>query len=319
MRTLTLATRSYPVTLDEAVSRFTRRCEAKNLSPGTIAYYGFHLTALSRYLASKDAHLLPADITTDTLRGFLSERMKVSAVTAHHSLLTARVFFRFLEQEDITPTNPAAGLDGVRRKKPLIPTFSPEQVQAVLEGCNGRTFNDVRDRAIILLLLDTGLRASEVCGVLVDAIDWHEQTLTVWGKGAKQRLVPFGEAARQALQAYLDRRGDLDTPQVFVSNLGDPLSRRRVLEIIHERCANANVKGVRCSPHTFRHTFAVMYLRNGGDVFSLQKILGHSDLAMTRRYAELSQTDVLDRHRTCSPGDRFIGAVKPVETRKRIK
>ena len=105
---------------------------------------------------------------------------------------------------------------------------------------------------------------------------------------------------------------------LFVTCYGDPLDRYRVARIVGSRCTQASITGVRCSPHTFRHTFAVTYLRNGGDVFSLQKLLGHSDLMMTRRYAELSQTDVQEKHRLYSPADR-LESPKNGQGRKRLR
>ncbi|OPZ88266.1 MAG: Tyrosine recombinase XerD [bacterium ADurb.Bin429] len=319
MRKTTLSPQSAPVTFADAVDRFQRRCAAKNLSDSTRAYYGFHLTALMRYLDTHAPTVAPAEVTPDVLRGFITHRLQVSAVTAYHSLLTLRVFFGFLVKDGTLAENPATDLDPVRRKRPLIPTFSPDQITALLAACQGKAFHDVRDRALLMLLLDTGLRASELCTLRLENIDWTECTVTVWGKGGKQRAVPFGEATRQTLLPYLDRRGELGTPMVFVTCYGDPLTRRRLQTIIHNRGTQAKIARVRCSPHTFRHTFAVMYLRNGGDVFSLQKLLGHSDLTMTRRYAELSDTDVREKHRTYSPGDRFLDAVKPVTKRQRLR
>ena len=105
---------------------------------------------------------------------------------------------------------------------------------------------------------------------------------------------------------------------MFVTCYGDPLDRFRTLDAVKARCKAAGVVGVRCSPHTFRHTFAVQFLRNGGDVFSLQRLLGHSDLTMTRLYAELSQTDVTEKHRLYSPADRLRPA-GPNRGRTRIR
>jgi len=140
------------------------------------------------------------------------------------------------------------------------------------------------------------------------------------GKGSKERVVPFGDAARQALMAYVSKRGNIPGQgALFVTCYGDPLNRHEAYRLLSECGKRVGVSGVRCSPHTFRHTFAVMYLRNGGDAFTLQKLLGHSDLAMTRRYCELSQTDAVAKHRQCSPGDRFLGAIKGAGGRRRLR
>jgi integrase/recombinase XerD len=140
------------------------------------------------------------------------------------------------------------------------------------------------------------------------------------GKGSKERVVPFGEATRQALLAYVSKRGNIPGQRaLFVGCYGDPLSRHGAHRLVSECGKRAGVSGPRCSPHTFRHTCAVMFLRNGGDAFSLQKLLGHADLAMTRRYCELAQADVVAKHRACSPGDRFLGTVRGAQGRKRLR
>ena len=213
--------------------------------------------------------------------------------------------------------NPIDRVDKPRRRRAVISTFSPEEVESILATCRN-DFVGVRDRAIILTLLDCGLRASELCGLRLEDIDWREQTLLVVGKGDKERIVPFGSAVRRVLGEYIGRRGDLPCRELFVSVYGEPINRHRLRAIVRRRCEAAGIKGVRCSPHTFRHTFAVMFLRAGADAFTLQKLLGHSDLAMTRRYCELSRTDVLEKHRLFSPADR-LRPVGPTSGRKRLK
>jgi integrase/recombinase XerD len=176
----------------------------------------------------------------------------------------------------------------------------------------------MRDRAIIPTLVDCGLRVSELIGLKAADINWTDQTMVVLGKGNNERSIPFGRTARSAMLTYQQRRGDItNTCEFFLTCYGDGMSRLAINRTLKTLAATAKITGVRVSPHTFRHTFAVMYLRNGGDVFSLQKLLGHTDLTMTRRYAELSQMDVVAKHRQFSPAD----AIKPVGQvgRKRLK
>ena len=202
-------------------------------------------------------------------------------------------------------------------RKPLIDVFSPEQIETVIATC-GADFVGLRDRAVILVLLDCGLRASETCGLTADDVNWKEHTLKVLGKGRKERLVSFGRATQQALGRYLARRPELPTSNLFVTWFGEPMNRHRLYELVKTRCLRAGITGVRASPHTFRHTFATSFLRSGGDCFTLQRILGHEDLAMTRRYSEVSQTDALERHRAYSPADRLSLAEPSQGRRKRI-
>jgi len=220
-------------------------------------------------------------------------------------------------KDDLVTDNPMKGVDRPKTKQVIISTFTTEQIQAMLGIC-GNDFVGIRNRALILTLIDCGLRVSELCSLQTNDIRWNEQTMLVTGKGNKERIVPFGRTTRSALLTYWERRGDVPaTDTFFLTCYGDPINRQRAHCALFECGTKAGVTGLRISPHTFRHTFAVMYLRNGGDVFSLQKMLGHTDLTMTRRYAELSETDVIEKHRQFSPAD----AIKSTNQngRKRMK
>lgn len=307
--------------LAEAMQSFLRRCRARGLADETVRFYRTRLDAFTRYL---DGHGLPArpgEVTPEVVRDFLAaQKERLSAASAHHARATLSAFFRFLVREEWLTSNPVEKVEKVRVPRKVIQTFSHEQIEQMLATCSGRSFNGLRLRAVILTLLDCGLRVSELCGLTLDDVSWDEGTLRVMGKGSKERVVPFGEATRQALLSYLARRGELPgRSALFVTCYGDPMNRHEVHRILRDCGTRAGVTGVRCSAHTFRHTCAVMYLRNGGDAFTLQKLLGHSDLAMTRRYCELSQTDALQKHRQCSPGDRFLSSVKPTRGRKRLR
>ena len=296
--------------LDAAIEGFVRRCQSKNLSPRTVEYYGFRLRAFQKFLDANYPTSAPADVTSEIVRAFLdAERESNSAATAAHSLTTLRVFFNFLATEGFVQANPMSGVEKPKCRKTVLSTFTLEQVESVLATC-GKDFTGARDRALVMMMLDCGLRVTELCTLTLRDVNWTDQTLLVLGKGDRERVVPFGRATHSALTAYLARRGELETDTLFVSVYGEPMDRFRVRKIVAGRCEKAQVKGVRCSPHTLRHTCAVTYLRNGGDVFRLQKLLGHSSLDMTRKYAELSQTDVQDKHRMYSPADRLQSAKK---------
>jgi integrase/recombinase XerC/integrase/recombinase XerD len=304
--------------LPAAIESFLNYCRSKNLSGETVKYYRYRLQAFARFLAHDAPGTAPKDVTPQVVRSFIAwEVQRNSPATANHSLVALRAFFNYLVRDGFLESSPVAGVEKVRCRRTVIDTFTLDQLEAVLKTC-GKSFTGVRDRAMIVLLFDCGLRVSELCGLTLDDICWNEQTLAVVGKGDKERIVPFGSAARQALVQYLGRREDLATKALFVTCYGDPIGRFRGREIVADRCKAAGITGVRCSPHTLRHTFAVTYLRAGGDVFSLQKMLGHSDLTMTRRYCELSQTDVVEKHRLYSPADR-LRAEAGTAGRRRLK
>jgi len=210
-------------------------------------------------------------------------------------------------------------VERIRVPRRIMPTFTTEQVEQMLAKCNSG-FTGRRLRAILLVLVDCGLRASELCALQLDDLSWDTRVMRVMGKGSSERVVPFGEVTRDALQAYVRRRGILPGQEsLFVTCYGDPLDRHDLHKFVRCQAQRAGVAGVRCSPHTFRSTLAVMYLRNGGDAFSLQRTLGHSSLEMTRRYSALAETDVMARHRLAPPGDRFSSEAGTIRGRKRIR
>ena len=143
--------------------------------------------------------------------------------------------------------------------------------------------------AVILVLLDTGLRVSELTSLMLKDVRLAEGILKVFGKSRKERLIPIGKASQRILWNYINRyRPEPAKPRcdlVF-------LTKNRVQKMMMKHGKKADIKGVRCSPHTLRHTGAVIFLRNGGDVFNLQRLLGHSSLEMTRHYCELADVDV---------------------------
>jgi site-specific recombinase XerD len=290
--------------LEMAIAAFYRRCEAKNLSSHTLDYYRYRFDALRRFLKRQEVDVAPEDMTPALIRDFLAdETERVSPLTAEHSFVTLRVFFRFLVDDGLLTGNPMQHVEKPKTRRKVIQTFGQEQLSAMLATA-GNDFSGLRLQALLFTLADTGIRVSELCGITLNDIAWDTQTVRVVGKGNKERIVPFGAATRRVLQAYLARRGDIaGVENLFVSVYGAPLDRFRVQKIIKECGEKAGIAGVQCSPHNFRRFFAVTFIRNGGDPFTVQKILGHTDLTMTRRYAELAQTDIIAKHRQFSPGD----------------
>ena len=146
------------------------------------------------------------------------------------------------------------------------------------------------------MLLDTGLRASELVGLTMVNVNLEDGLVKVMGKGSKERIVPIGAKVQRALWKYLQRHRPQPAnplcPTLFLTLTGKPITTDRLRTIIEKYSIRADIEGVRCSPHTLRHTFAISYLRNGGDVFSLQRILGHSSLEIVRYYVNLAQADI---------------------------
>jgi integrase/recombinase XerD len=163
----------------------------------------------------------------------------------------------------------------------VIETFSDEQLEALLNQPDQRRWRGQRDRAILLTLLDTMARVSELAGINASNVDLEGQSIRVMGKGRKERDLPLGKTAKQALLRYRNAVDGLmpDDP-FFISYRGRRLDRSVITDMVADYGRAARIEGVRCSPHTLRHTAAKRFILAGGDVFTLQKLLGHTSLVM---------------------------------------
>lgn len=154
---------------------------------------------------------------------------------------------------------------------------------------------------LVMLFIETGVRVRELCDIKLTDIVWEDGAIKTDGKGYKQRLVPIQVTMKKQLQKYVKLRGELDTDSFFVSIDNRPIKIRSVQEQMAAYGKTANITGVRCSPHTARHTFAKMSVQNGADVFALQAVLGHAGLEMTRVYVNMFSGEVNAQHRKFSP------------------
>jgi len=212
-----------------------------------------------------------------------------------------KVFFRFAQEEGYLKTNIAARLKVPRAPKKIIQTFSQEQLRQLL-----RAARSTRDKAILALFIDTGIRVTELGSLRIQDIELDRGRIKVSGKGAKERFVFFGNPCRRLLWRYINsERPDVSSDRLFINSRGQPLKASAILEMMRRYGKRAGIKGVRCSPHTLRHTFAKRFLLNGGDVFTLQQILGHSSLEMVRRYLTLCSQEVGRLYRPHSPLDQL--------------
>jgi integrase/recombinase XerD len=174
------------------------------------------------------------------------------------------------------------------------------------------------------MLFDTGIRCSELTGLRISDVNLESRLIKVTGKGNKERQVPIGAKVQKALWKYLQfQRPAAATPrydQVFLTLEGYPIAKDRLETVVERYGQKAAITGVRVSPHTFRHTMAVFFLRNGGDVFSLQRILGHSSLEVLKGYVNLAQADISRVHQKNSPADNleFKGPKSPINNKGKM-
>lgn len=271
---------------------------AEGASPRTVEWYRMILIRAVRRFGDPR----PVDaITAAELRAWLLElRSSLAPESIAGYVRGLKAFGNWCVAEELAA---GPGFRALRRPhvpRRLIAPFSDAELRSLL------ALADERERALVLLLFDTGLRLSELVSLRVGDVR-PDGTLHVLGKGAKERIVPLGTTARRALLRYLGTRARTSAADPLFTGRQGALSQRGTQQAIARLGRRAGV-GTRCSPHTFRHTFARGYLVNGGDVFSLQQILGHATLDMVRRYVTLSEADLVARHRTASPADRLAGA-----------
>ena len=225
-----------------------------------------------------------------------------------------RAFFAWCVKQGYAGASPITPIPTSEVPQDDITPFTLEQKQRLVTAAE-HSRHTARDVAVIKLMLGTGLRVSEVCGIRLEHIDLDERLITVMGKGRKKRSVPFGRKVGQALWTYMrdearhieaKEKKDLTVPLFLADrgrNTGDVMTRWGIAQIVERLNKEAEIDTARCSPHTFRHTFAIDYLRKGGNVFALKRILGHKNLDMTNKYVAYADNDLAKMHRQCCPVD----------------
>ena len=294
---------SHKVLLGDAYEAFAIRCKARNLSPGSLVWYKTRLGLFLRFLESKGV-TQAREITPHLIRLYFdkmrSEHMSSGLIARDYGAF--KCFFRFLSQERLIPQNPITLVEKPRMERKLVQPLSLDQARLMLAKINQKRLEGFRLWTVAILILDTGLRSAEVLSLRIPKIDFAKSVLRVMGKGGQEREVPFSTTAKQALWNYLRRRGDIPGQDlVFTTRFGTRLDRSWMIRAFHLLGRRAKIEGVRVSAHTLRHTFATQYIMNGGDVFSLQRILGHSTLDMVKTYVGLANRDVSLLHQRFSP------------------
>jgi integrase/recombinase XerC len=281
--------------LRDHIEAFLEALRNRAVSEHTLSSYESDLHDFESFLALRKAELDSIDhLTIRDFLGRLYER-KLEKTSVARKLACLRTFFKFLVRERRLATNPAELVSSPRLPRKL-PSYLPEsEAAAVVEMPQGEEFKNLRDRAILELLYASGLRVRELEALNDENLDMPQQLVRVFGKGRKQRIVPFGEFAARALGAYLEERDRLGLSQaeddgqvpVFVSVRGRRLSARDVQRLV-EKTRMLLPSGRRLTAHTLRHTFATHLLERGADLRAIQELLGHSSLATTQKYTHVS-------------------------------
>ena len=267
----------------------------KGLAANTVEGYGHDLRRYLDHLAAAGVSDL-ARVTRRDIQDHLAGLVErgLSPRSQARALSAIRTFHRLLAAERLAPADPADEIDSPRRERKLPQPLSPEECLAVLAAPDPRTPAGRRDRAMLELLYATGLRVSELVGLTLNDVNLETRVLVARGKGNKERLVPVGAPAAEAVKAYLAgaREGLLKgrrSPDLFVTPRGGRMTRHGFARLLDRHVRAAGI-GRRVSPHKLRHAFATHLLAGGADLRAVQAMLGHADVATTQIYTHVDTT-----------------------------
>lgn len=265
----------------------------------TAQTYGFSVKEFLLYAESQGISIESCD--TRTLLYYLAERKSrgVADLTVAKDLSALRAFGAFLRRKNIWAENYALEMDRPKTSRLLPKVLEVEQVDGILDSINVSTPLGIRDRCLFELIYSCGLRISEACSLCISGIHFKERILVVRGKGDKERIVPFGDAAFEWLEKWLYEArpeivGSRICDEVFVNARGNPISRKGVWKNFKAICART---GLDVKVHTLRHSFATHLLQGGADLRSVQELLGHSDLSTTQIYTHVDDEMLKDFHK----------------------
>ncbi|PYS04589.1 MAG: tyrosine recombinase XerC [Acidobacteria bacterium] len=281
--------------MQQEIEAFVEALRNRAVSEHTLSSYRSDLRQFHAFLKLRKRSLDSLDHLC--LRDFLSHlhERKLQKTSIARKLACLRTFFNFLVRDGRLKSNPAELISSPRLPKKLPSYLSEKEAAAVVELPQGTALKDLRDRAILELLYASGLRVRELVGLNDENVDLGQQLVRVFGKGRKQRIVPFGEYAGRALAEYLGERDRLvlaspeasgHTP-VFVSLRGRRLNARDVQRLV-EKTRLRLPSGRRLTAHTLRHSFATHLLERGADLRAIQELLGHASLATTQKYTHVT-------------------------------
>ncbi|SHF51321.1 tyrosine recombinase XerC [Ornithinibacillus halophilus] len=283
----------------------------KNASPYTIEYYKNDLEKLFSFLNTEGIASLN-DVDHKVIRVFLTflYEQQLSRRTVSRNISTLRSFFSFLEREEIIDTNPVNHISLPKTEKNIPGFFYTEELEKLFEANDTSTPLGQRNQAILELLYATGIRVSELQQLQLDDVDFSIGTILVHGKGRKDRYVPFGKFAENALKKYIyEGREKLvtlaKTPSstVFLNSRGNPLTTRGIRLILNKMVERAALT-IHIHPHKLRHTFATHMLNEGADLRTVQELLGHEKLSSTQIYTHVTKDHLRNIYMNSHPRAR---------------
>ncbi|MEQ6391237.1 tyrosine-type recombinase/integrase [Bacillaceae bacterium S4-13-58] len=253
--------------------------------------------------------ILGKDISKEVIRDYIfymSITKGLSPVTVNIRLRSLKCFFKFLYDENHIPINPTERIKLMKTPEDTIPAFSKEQITQILLQPDQQSYAGFRDYVLMMTFLDTGIRCKEVLGLETMHFNEMNKTITIpayLAKNRKERTLPLSSKTTKLFKTLTQETRALEEREdfIFLSNYGSQLDGSGIRERIRIYGKKAGITNVRVSPHTFRHTFTKFYILNGGDPFTLQRILGHSTMNMVRKYVQMNGEDIQFQHTQFSP------------------
>jgi integrase/recombinase XerD len=312
----------------KAIEGFLLHMQVGNYSQNTVNIYGCHLKQMLEYIGDMELRQVTAQKVEKFYAWYAhdhiphtfkpSEKKQIAPSTLYNLWCTLRTFEKWART--MGSHNLTGAIKRPKKVSPQTQPFTEAELIALLKAAEKTTvhssdgrrydlrrYTHRRDVAMILILLDTGIRVGELCRLKVSEYNAAagELSISPYGTGRKThgRVVFLGKRSREALWTYLAKREDVRTDEpLFLNREGRPVVEHTVQDMLQKlgKCT-----GIKCHPHRFRHTAAIQFLRNGGDVFSLQRMLGHNSLDMVKRYVALVDSDLQNVHRKVSPADRW--------------
>lgn len=298
---------------NELLCSYKRSLAAANLSNRTIGTYSDTVRDFGSFLAAHNMPLTPSAVERIHIEAFINSILQgVSSktgrpykpATAHNRYRGLQAFFKWLQEMGLVEHSPMVSMRPPKLPDTPPPVLSEEQIKSIFRACDGKSFEERRDTAILRILVDTGARCAEVANLRLQDIDWRASTLSVLGKGRKPRQLPLGKKTVRALDLYVNwgrkRHRDAARPELWLGHEG-PTTISGIYQVVRDRAASA---GIKCYPHMLRHLAAHRYLLAGGQEANLMRLMGWSSRSMVSRYgASAADERARDEHRRLALGD----------------
>lgn len=277
----------------------------RGLANNTLLAYRRDLQKYARYLGRAGVSS-PEGVKREHITEYIYSQKKqgLSTTSICRNLAAIKMFHRFLVREQLAKEDPTTLVDTPKQWERVPEVLSQQEVEAMIEAARGKTWQQIRDHAILELFYASGMRVSELVELRVDNVNFDVGYVRCIGKGSKERIIPIGKRAKSAVKVYLDSvRGQSKSAyaaQLFLSRLGKKISRQSIWKLIQYYAKKANIKK-KIKPHTLRHSFATHLLEHGADLRSVQEMLGHADISTTQIYTHVDKERLRKIHKEFHP------------------